>query len=153
MTAIDKAAVLPDPTQRDNYRWYLAMGTRWLDNDIYGHVNNVTYYSYFDTVANSYLIREGGLDIHDGDRIGYVVHSECHYSSSLAFPQHIEGALRVNRIGNSSVQYGIAIFRAGSQVASAHGTFTHVFVDRQTERPTAIEGQLRQALEHLLVGA
>ncbi|MFV8819527.1 acyl-CoA thioesterase [Haliea sp. E17] len=142
---------LPDPRQRGNYRWYLALATRWMDNDIYGHVNNVTYYSYFDTVANSFLIRECGLDIHAGERIGFVVHSECNYVSALAFPQHLEGGLRVNRIGNSSVQYGIAIFRAGSQEASAHGTFTHVFVDRESNRPVPIDGVLREGLERLLV--
>ncbi len=142
---------LPDPMSRENYRWYLAMNTRWMDNDLYGHINNVTYYSYFDTVANTYLIRECGLDIQGGERIGYVVHSECSYKSALAFPQHLEGALRVNRIGNSSVQYGIAIFKAGSQSASAHGTFTHVFVNRDSEKPCAIDGILREGLERLLV--
>lgn len=144
---------LPDPLSRENYRWFLAMNTRWMDNDLYGHVNNVTYYSYFDTVANTFLIRECGLDIHDGGQVGYVVHSECSYKSALAFPQHLEGALRVNRIGNSSVQYGIAIFRAGSQTASAHGTFTHVFVGRESEKAAPIEGALREGLTRLLVGA
>ncbi|TGD74308.1 acyl-CoA thioesterase [Mangrovimicrobium sediminis] len=143
---------LPDPGLRENYRWYLALNTRWMDNDVYGHINNVTYYSYFDTVANTFLIRECGLDIHGGGSVGYVVHSECHYKSALAFPQHLEGGLRVNRIGTSSVQYGIAIFHAGSQQASAHGTFTHVFVDRDNERPTPIEGRLREGLERLRVG-
>ncbi len=117
-----------------------------MDNDIYGHINNVIYYSYFDTVANTYLIRECGLDIHGGETVGYIVQSQCFYKSSLAFPDQLEGGLRVNRIGNSSVEYGIAIFKAGEATASAHGTFTHVFVDRKSERPSPIAGRLRAGL-------
>lgn len=140
-----------DPEQKDNYAWSLPITSRWMDNDLYGHVNNVHYYSYFDTVANSYLIKRCGLDIHRGAVIGYIVHSECFYKQALAFPQSLTGGLRVNRIGNSSVQYGIAIFAEGAQQASAHGTVTHVFVDRETERPVPIAGQLREGLEQLLV--
>ncbi len=142
---------LPDPEQRDNYRWFTTITTRWMDNDIYGHINNVNYYSYFDTVANSYLIQQCDLDIHGGDIIGYIVHSECFYKRALAFPDALEGGLRVNRIGNSSVQYGIAIFRAGEAQASAHGTFTHVFVNRDSERPVPIAGSLRDGLERVTV--
>lgn len=141
-----------DPTLRDNYGWFLPITTRWMDNDIYGHINNVQYYSYFDTVANSYLIEEGGLDIHRGETIGYIVQSQCFYTSGIAFPDAIEGAFRVNRLGNSSVEYGVAVFKLGEQVACAYGTFTHVFVNRQTERPTPIEGSLRIALEKMLLG-
>ncbi len=138
---------------RDNYRWFMPITTRWLDNDIYGHVNNVNYYAYFDTVANRYLIEEGGLDIQHGDVIGYVVHSQCHYKSAIAFPDAIEGAFRVNKLGNSSVEYGVAIFKQGEAEACAYGTFTHVFVERTTERPIAIGGQMRQALERVLVSS
>lgn len=151
MSKLSSAESLPDPENLDNYRWQLPISTRWMDNDIYGHVNNVNYYAYFDTVANSYLIAHCGLDIHGGSVIGYIVHSECHYKQALAFPQLLVGALRVNRIGNSSVQYGIAIFAEDQQRASAWGTFTHVFVDRQSERPVAIDGALRKGLEQLLV--
>lgn len=135
---------------RGNYHWFMAITTRWMDNDIYGHINNVAYYSYFDTVANRYLIEEGGLDIHQGNSIGYVVRSECHYKSAVAFPDALEGGLRVNRLGTSSVEYGIAIFRKGENRACAYGTFTHVFVDPASERPVAIGGEMRKALERLM---
>lgn len=136
---------------RDHYRWFVPVTTRWMDNDLYGHVNNVIYYSWFDTVANRFLIEEGGLDIHQGDVIAYIVHSQCHYLKAVAFPQSIEAGFRVERIGNSSVQYGIAIFREGEDDCCAWGTFTHVFVNRNNERPTPIPAQLRQALEAVLV--
>lgn len=139
-----------DPMVRDNYAWFLPLATRWMDNDIYGHINNVNYYSYFDTIANTYLIEHCGLDIHRGEVIGYIVHSECFYKSALAFPQSLEGALRVNRIGNSSVQYGLAVFAKGAGQASAYGTFTHVFVDRDSERPVPIAGVLRDGLQQIL---
>jgi len=135
---------------RKDFGFFLPITTRWMDNDIYGHVNNVTYYSYFDTVANTYLIEQGGLDIHNGDTIGFVVNSHCNYHDAVAYPEKIEGALRVNRLGNSSVEYGIGIFKEGSDEASANGTFTHVFVKRENQRPTPIPAQLRTALEKLL---
>ena len=136
---------------RGDYRWFLPITTRWMDNDIYGHVNNVHYYGYFDTVANTFLIEQGGLDIHGGDTIGYIVNSQCSYRAPIAFPERIEGGFRVNRLGNSSVEYGIAIFKAGEDSACAHGTFTHVFVDRETEKPVAIAGKMREALSAMLV--
>ena len=135
---------------RKDFGFFLPITTRWMDNDIYGHVNNVTYYSYFDTVANTYLIEQGGLDIHNGDTIGFVVNSHCNYHDAVTSPEKIEGALRVNRLGNSSVEYGIGIFKEGSDEASANGTFTHVFVKRENQRPTPIPEQLRAALEKLL---
>ncbi|QQD17560.1 acyl-CoA thioesterase [Spongiibacter nanhainus] len=138
---------------RDHYYWFTPITTRWMDNDIYGHVNNVTYYSYFDTIANRFLIERGGLDIQHADVIGYVVSSQCNYRSAIAFPQSIEGGFRVNKIGNSSVEYGLAIFAEGEDQASAHGSFTHVFVDRNSERPQAIPEALRAALESVLVVA
>lgn len=138
---------MSDPDiERDNYRWFIPITTRWLDNDIYGHVNNVNYYAYFDTVANRFLIEEGGLDIYRGDTIGYVVHSQCHYKSAIAFPDALEGAFRVNKLGNSSVEYGVAIFKQGQEQACAYGSFTHVFVDRKSERPVAIADKMRKAL-------
>ncbi len=135
---------------RADYYWFTPITTRWMDNDVYGHVNNVVYYSWFDTIANRYLIEEGGLDIHDGDTIGYIVHSQCSYSAPVAFPEAIEGGFRVNRLGNSSVEYGIAIFKSGENTPCAEGTFTHVFVQRDSEKPTAISGQLRDALSKAL---
>jgi len=137
-------------TRRD-YRWFLPISTRWMDNDVYGHVNNVVYYSWFDTVANTYLIEQGGLDIHGGDVIGYIVNSHCDYHRAVAFPEKVEGGFRVNRLGNSSVQYGIAIFREGDDHACATGTFTHVFVGRGDERPLSMPAKLRSALERVLV--
>ena len=122
-----------------------------MDNDIYGHVNNVVYYSYFDSVANKYLIEEGGLDIKNSQVVGFVVASNCQYTSPIAYPQAIEAGLRVNRLGNSSVEYGIGIFQQGSAVASAMGTFTHVFVDRSTDKPVAIPASIRSALEAVLI--
>ena len=140
----------PAPPTRADYKVFYPITTRWSDNDIYGHVNNVTYYSYFDTVANRYLIEEGGLDIGDGSIVGYVVSSGCDYHSPVTYPESLEAGLRVDKLGNSSVQYGIAIFRAGEPVASAHGHFVHVFVERAVNRAVAIPPPLRSALQRLL---
>lgn len=137
--------------QRASYRYFTDITTRWMDNDIYGHVNNVVYYSYFDSVANKYLIEEGGLDIKNSQVVGFVVASNCQYTSPIAYPQAIEAGLRVNRLGNSSVEYGIGIFQQDSSVASAMGTFTHVFVDRSTDKPVAIPASIRSALEAVLI--
>ena len=137
--------------QRASYRYFTDITTRWMDNDIYGHVNNVVYYSYFDSVANKYLIEEGGLDIKNSQVVGFVVASNCQYTSPIAYPQAIEAGLRVNRLGNSSVEYGIGIFQQGSSVVSAMGTFTHVFVDRSTDKPVAIPASIRSALEAVLI--
>ena len=134
---------------RADYRYFTPVTTRWHDNDIYGHINNVTYYSYFDSVANHFLIHEGGLDIHAGGVIGLVVSSGCRYHTALAYPDELTGALRVNRLGNSSVEYGLAIFRDGDEDAAAEGFFTHVFVDRGTRRPVPIPAQLRTTLARL----
>ena len=137
--------------QRANYSYFTDITTRWMDNDIYGHVNNVVYYSYFDSVANKYLIEEGGLDIENSQVVGFVVASNCQYKSPIAYPQAINAGLRVNHLGNSSVEYGIGIFQEGSAVASAMGTFTHVFVDRSTDKPVAIPDSIRSALEAVLI--
>lgn len=137
----------PQVPGRADYRWFLPITTRWSDNDVYRHVNNVVYYSYFDTVANSYLIEAGGLSIHDSDIVGLVVNSSCNYYAPIEFPQALEGGLRIDRLGNSSVQYGIAIFVKGEEQACASGTFTHVFVDRASSRPVPIPEKMRSALE------
>jgi acyl-CoA thioester hydrolase len=122
-----------------------------MDNDMYGHVNNVVYYSYFDTVVNLYLIEKGGLDIHSAPVVGYVVCSGCNYISPVSYPEQLEVGLRVDRIGNSSVQYGIAIFKLGETAASAHGHFVHVFVDRAVNKPVSVPPDLRRVLEMILV--
>lgn len=139
----------PDIPTREDYRVFYPITTRWSDNDIYGHVNNVTYYSYFDSAANRYLIEQGGLDISDGRIVGYVVNSGCQYHAPVTYPEPIEAGLRVDRLGNSSVQYGIAIFREGEQRAAAHGHFVHVFVERAENRSVPIPENLRRALERL----
>lgn len=132
--------------QLSDYQHFIDIDTRWMDNDVYGHVNNVVYYSYFDTVVNRYLIEHGKLDIHQGTTIGLIVSSQCTYHSSVAFPDKLVGGFGVNKIGNSSVEYNIAIFKGKQTTASATGTITHVFVDRTTNKPVPIAGELRKAL-------
>ncbi|MGE2729538.1 acyl-CoA thioesterase [Mycolicibacterium vaccae] len=145
---------MADPQTRADYRYFLPITTRWMDNDLYGHVNNVTYYSYFDTVANHFLITEGGLDIHTGPVIGLVVESACSYRAPVAYPDELSAGLRVDKLGNRSVTYGIAIFRDGQVTddpAVAQGHFVHVFVDRADRRAVAIPDQVRAALQRLVV--
>ncbi len=136
----------PAPPRRDEYRHFLSIPTRWMDNDVYGHVNNVVYYSYFDTVVNRYLIEAGVLDFRDGAVIGLVVETTCRYFQPLAFPEVIDAGLRVSRLGRSSVRYEIAIFRRGENEAAASGHFVHVYVDRASRRPVPLPGDLRAAL-------
>jgi acyl-CoA thioester hydrolase len=136
---------------RGDYKVFFPIATRWMDNDMYGHVNNVVYYSYFDTVVNLYLIEKGGLNIHSAPVVGYVVSSGCDYLSPVGYPDQLEAGLRVDRLGNSSVRYGIAIFRQGEQAASAHGHFVHVFVDRAVNKPVPIPQEIRRALAEILV--
>ena len=139
------------PLRRDSYRHFLAIPTRWMDNDVYGHVNNVVYYSYFDTVVNEYLIRFGGLDYRDGTVVGLVVETKCQYKASLAFPEVVEAGLRVGKLGSSSVRCEIGLFKAGAERAAAYGHFVHVFVEKATQRPTPIPETMRAALARLLV--
>ncbi len=136
-------------SSRADYVHFTAVTTRWKDNDVYGHVNNVEYYSYFDTVINSYLIIEGGLDIHRGDAIGVCAESHCRFLGEMAFPETIEGGVRVEKLGNSSVRYGIGLFRQGQEEPAAEGWFVHVFVDRQTRKPVALPPSLRLALQRI----
>ncbi|MCH1488194.1 MAG: acyl-CoA thioesterase [Pseudomonadales bacterium] len=148
---MSKSSMLERGSQRNDYGYFVPLTTRWHDNDIYGHVNNVVYYSYFDTTANSFLIHEGGLDIHMSDVIGVVVSSHCDFFSSIAYPDELEGGLRVGKLGNSSVTYELAIFKRGESSAVAAGSFTHVFVERETQRPTPIPDRIRGALQKLKV--
>lgn len=134
---------------RDHYGWFLPIPTRWIDNDAYGHVNNVNYYAYFDTIANSFMIERCGLDYQHGPSIAFIVHSECHYKQGIAFPEKLEGGLRVNRLGNSSVQWGVGIFKQGEPLAAAYGTFTHVLVDRVSQKPIPIPEAMRQPMQAL----
>ncbi|HET7313031.1 thioesterase family protein [Salinisphaera sp.] len=139
----------PEQPTRDDYAWFCEVPTRWMDNDVYGHVNNVTYYSYFDTAANRFLIEVGGLDIHDDQVAGFVVASNCRYREPIAFPETLDIGLRVDRLGTRSVTYGLAVFKSGTPLASADGEFVHVFVDRANGRSTAIPDKLASALAGL----
>ncbi|PIW29524.1 MAG: thioesterase [Rhodospirillales bacterium CG15_BIG_FIL_POST_REV_8_21_14_020_66_15] len=139
------------PETRTTYPHILPIQTRWMDNDIYGHVNNVTYYSYFDTVVNCYLIDQGGLDIQDGAVVGFAVETSCRFFKPVAYPEKLAAGLRVGRLGNSSVRYEIAIFKEGEDTAAAAGHFVHVFVDRTTDKPTPIPAPIRAALEKIAV--
>jgi acyl-CoA thioester hydrolase len=135
--------------RRVDFPHFLAIPTRWMDNDIYGHVNNVVFYSYFDTVVNGYLVEAGALDIQGGAVIGLVVETTCRYYQPLAFPDVIEAGLRVARLGRTSVRYEVAIFRRGDDAPAAAGHFVHVYVDRQTRRPVPLPGSLRAALTRI----
>ena len=135
--------------KRKDYKVFYPMSTRWMDNDIYGHINNVTYYSYFDTAVNKYLIENAGLDIHNSPIVGYVVHSNCNYVSGLSFPDVIEIGLRVDKIGNSSVTYAIGVFKKGAEKVSARGEFIHVFVNRKENKSVSIPKSILIALKKI----
>jgi acyl-CoA thioester hydrolase len=134
---------------RDAYRAFRPIPTRWSDNDVYGHVNNVVYYAWFDTAVNAHLIEQGALDIHAGEVIGLVVETGCRYAAPLAFPQAVEAGIRVAKLGTSSVRYEIGLFAAGAAEAAAEGFFIHVYVDRASRRPTSLPARLREVLQAL----
>ena len=134
---------------RSDYGVFYPITTRWSDNDIYGHINNVVYYAYFDSVVNRYLIEEGGLDIEQGEIVGFVVNSGCDYLAPIAYPEPIEGGVRVEKLGNSSVRYGVGIFRPGEDAPVAYGHFVHVFVNRASNQSVPIPERLREALQRL----
>jgi len=135
---------------RKDYLHFQKIPTRWHDNDLYGHINNIVYYSFFDTVINCYLIDVGGLDIHDGSIIGVAVETKCNYVASLAYPQVIDAGLRVGHLGRSSVRYELGLFAEGADEAAAIGHFVHVFVDRPSRKPVPIPDRLRGALARLV---
>jgi acyl-CoA thioester hydrolase len=137
------------PVVRGDFSLFYPVVTRWMDNDIYGHVNNVTYYSWFDSVANRYLIEAGGMDIHGGNTVAYVVHSSCDYFSPVAYPQYVDIGLRVEHLGRSSVRYGFGVFVRDAAMAAAAGEFIHVFVDRRTDQSVEIPAPLVQALKNI----
>lgn len=139
-----------DAPSTNSYPHFRNIPTRWKDNDVYGHVNNVEYYSFFDTVINAWLVEEGGLDIQSGDSIGVCAESHCRFLASVAFPNPVEAGLRVGKLGNSSVRYEIGLFGAEGQ-ALAEGWFVHVFVDRGNRSPIPIPGPIRSSLERLQV--
>jgi acyl-CoA thioester hydrolase len=139
------------PLARHDFRRFLAIPTRWMDNDSYGHVNNVVYYSYFDTVVNEHLISVGGLDIRNAPAIGLVVETGCRFHRPLSFPGVVDAGLRVARLGDTSVRYDIGLFEKGEAAAAATGHFVHVWVERATNRPTPVPAPIRAALADLLV--
>jgi acyl-CoA thioester hydrolase len=134
-------------TPRSSFPHFIAIPTRWMDNDVYGHVNNVQYYSYFDTAVNQYLIEQGVLDIHNGDVVGFVVDSGCSYFSPVAFPDTVHVGIRVARLGSSSVRYEIGIYRNDEAQPAAAGHFVHVYVERASNRAVPIPQPVRQVLE------
>ncbi|HYF53495.1 MAG TPA: thioesterase family protein [Salinarimonas sp.] len=141
----------PAPLTRAAFRLFRPIPTRWMDNDVYGHVNNVVYYSYFDTVVNAWLVERGLLDTAASPVIGLVVETACTYFRSLSFPETVEAGLAVAALGRSSVLYRLAIFKAGEDEAAAQGRFVHVYVDRGTQAPVPIPDPVRAALEPLVV--
>jgi len=145
----DPSAAKPQPEPRSAYKAFRSITTRWMDNDVYGHVNNVVYYSWFDTAVNAHLIEHGALDIHGGRTIGLVVETQCNYFGPLAFPQTVDAGLRVAKLGSSSVRYEVGLFPAGQDATAARGHFVHVYVDRASRRPVPLPAELRSILERL----
>ncbi len=141
------------PPHRADFPHFLPVSTRWMDNDVYGHVNNVAYYSFFDTAVNQFLIARGLLDIEGGQVIGLVANSGCSFFRPLAFPDELDVGLKVDHLGTSSVRYSLGVFRRGEQEAAAAGHFVHVYVDRDSRRPTSLPTDLRTALESLIPGS
>ena len=141
----------PSAPVRADYQVFRPVTTRWMDNDVYGHVNNAVYYSFFDTVVSGWLVENGIVEYEQGKTIGLAVNSECSYFEPISFPEAVTGGMRVDRIGSSSVTYAVGIFRGDGDSAAAAGTFTHVYVDRQTRRPSALTDDVRAKLETVLV--
>ena len=145
-------AARPQPESRLRYKAFRRIDTRWMDNDVYGHVNNVVYYSWFDTAVNAWLIEQGALDIHQGSTIGLVIETQCNYFAPLSFPQTIEAGIRVARLGSSSVRYEVGLFAQGDDVCAARGHFVHVYVERESCRPvSALPDKLKTVLETLVL--
>ena len=146
----DSQPAKPQPETRERYRAFRAITTRWMDNDAYGHVNNVVYYSWFDTVVNAHLIEHGALDVRRGGTIGLVIETQCNYFAPVEFPQTIEAGLRVAHVGRSSVRYEVGLFIEGAALTAAKGHFVHVYVDRDGRRPVAqLPAALASVLERL----
>ena len=135
---------------RSDYSYFHSITTRWADNDIYGHINNVVYYSYFDTVANQYLIEFADFNPINASIIGVVVHSNCTYIKAIAYPNKIEAGLTIKKLGKTSVTYGIGIFKKGEKAAYAYGEFVHVFVNRKDNQPTSIPKKINEAFQKIL---
>ena len=139
----------PQAEPRSAYRLFRPITTRWMDNDAYGHVNNVVYYSFFDTAVNRFLIDRGVLRIDSSPVIGLVVETGCRYHRPLAFPETVEVGIRVAHLGTSSVRYELGVFREGDDLAAAEGHFVHVYVDRESRTPAPLPDALRAVLEEI----
>jgi acyl-CoA thioester hydrolase len=146
----DFALEKPQAQPRSAYKAFRHISTRWMDNDAYGHVNNVIYYSWFDTAVNAHLIEHGALDIHTSSVIGLVVETHCNYFAPLAFPQTVEAGIRVARLGSSSVRYEVGLFAQGDPLTAAQGHFIHVYVDRLSRRPVPLPEKLKAVLASLV---
>ena len=140
-----------NPTNRSDYNHFSKMSTRWNDNDIYGHLNNVIYYELFDTAVNKWLIKNNLIDIKNGNNIGLIVQSGCNYFSSFKYPEDIEAGIRVTKIGNSSVRYEVGLFKPNDDLASADGFFIHVYVDRVNNKPTTLDYEFKKKLDTIYV--
>lgn len=141
----------PTPNRREQYRYFRHITTRWMDNDVYAHVNNVNYYSWFDTAVNGYLMEQQVLDLHQCQIIGLVVETGCQYLAPVAFPDEVHAGVRVAYLGTSSVRYEVGLFRNDEPLASAQGHFIHVYVDRDSRRPVELPENLQAALKPLVV--
>ncbi len=141
----------PEAKNRSDYKHFHTISTRWMDNDAYGHVNNVVYYSWFDTIVNQFLIANGVLDIEHSPVIGLVIETQCNYFASVAFPERVTAGLRVTKLGNSSVRYEVGIFREDEENAAAQGHFVHVYVDRESRKPSAVPEKMRALLQTIEV--
>ena len=140
-----------NPTNRSDYNYFSKMSTRWNDNDIYGHLNNVIYYELFDTAVNKWLIENNLIDIKNGNNIGLIVQSGCNYFSSFEYPEDIDAGIRVTKIGNSSVRYEVGLFKPNDDLASADGFFIHVYVDRVNNKPTTLDYEFKKKLDTIYV--
>ncbi len=138
------------PSRRDAYKLFRAIPTRWMDNDIYGHMNNVVHYSLFDTAINAWLIEQGLLDIHHGQRVGLVVETGCRYFDEMAFPDVVTAGIRVSAIGKSSIRYEIGLFSNDSEQAAAEGFFVHVYVDRASRSPAPHDDHFRSIVSQAM---
>jgi acyl-CoA thioester hydrolase len=146
-------AVREDPRPRGHYRAWRSIATRWMDNDVYGHVNNVVYYSWFDTAVNAWLVEQGLLDIEKGPVIGLVVTTACTYFRPVAFPEEVQAGVAVSRVGTSSVRYDIGLFTRSAHAPAAQGHFVHVYVDRETRKPIVLADEWRRRLAPLVTEA
>jgi len=139
------------PQQREDYRFFHALNTRWMDNDVYGHVNNVNYYSFFDTAVAAFLLERAQLDFVNDPTVGLVIETSCTYFAPIAFPDNLAVGVRAAKVGKSSVRYEVAIFKNDSPTACAQGYFVHVYVERASQRPASIPEKVRQALTSIVV--